>query len=83
LPLVSTFPFGRFGRSNRQGSPGVFKNVPVFGRLRPETWFDRDCQVRAAVIPGIQIRLRHREHRRNAQQCERWPAPGLKDTKLS
>ena len=48
LPLVSTFPFGRFGRSNRQKSPAVFKNIPVFRRLRPETWFDR--QVRAAVI---------------------------------
>jgi len=37
LHLVSTFPFGRFGQSNRQKSPAVFKNIPVFRRLRPET----------------------------------------------
>ena len=30
-------------------SPAVFANIPVFGRSRLETWFDRDCRWRVAV----------------------------------
>ena len=56
LPLVSNFPFGRFGRANRQKSPAVLGNIPVFRRLRPETWFD--LSIFPKIEPGIETRLR-------------------------
>ena len=51
-PLFSTFPIDRFGRSSRRKSPPDSADIPVSGRLRAETWFDCDCQVRAAVESG-------------------------------
>ena len=52
-PPVSRLPFRLFGGPNRRKSPAVFENIPVFRRLRPETWFERHCPARAAVMPGI------------------------------
>src|SRR3974390_770794 len=49
-PPVSRLPFRLFGGPNRRKSPAGFENIPVFRRLRPETWFERHCPVRAAVI---------------------------------
>jgi hypothetical protein len=57
LPPVSRLPFAYFGGPNRRKSPAVFENISVFRRLRPETWFDRDCRVRAAVMPGIRLSI--------------------------
>src|SRR5262249_24394360 len=31
-------------------SPAVFENIPVFRRLRPETWFERHCPARAVIV---------------------------------
>jgi len=56
-PPVSRLPFRLFGRPNRRKSPAVFENIPVFRRLRPETWFERHCQVRVAVMPGIHLSI--------------------------
>jgi hypothetical protein len=41
---VSTFRIGDLGGPNREKSPPEAANIPVFGRLRSETWFDRDCR---------------------------------------
>ena len=40
-PPVSRLPFRLFGGPNRRKSPAVFENIPVFRRLRPQTWFER------------------------------------------
>jgi len=56
-PPVTRLPFRLFGGSNRRKSPAVFENIPVFRRLRPETWFERHCPARAAVMPGIHLSI--------------------------
>jgi hypothetical protein len=47
--LVSKLPKWRTRRPFRQKSPANTANIPVLGRQRPESWFDRDCRPRAAV----------------------------------
>ena len=49
LASLSTFLFGHYGLANRRKSPVLAANIPVFGRLRLETWFERDCEERVAV----------------------------------
>src|SRR5262249_54375740 len=56
-PPVSRLPFRLFGGPNRRKSPAVFENIPVSRRLRPETWFERHCRVRAAVKSGIHLSI--------------------------
>ena len=50
---VSTFPPGRLGLADRRKSPAVVANIPIFERPRLETWFDRDCPVRAENLVGF------------------------------
>ena len=48
LMPVSIFPLSASGRPNRRKSRPGSGDIPVFGILRPETWFDPDCRVRVA-----------------------------------
>ena len=65
-PPTAAFAFGRQSRDshfaflagpNRRKSPAVFENIPVSRRLRPETWFERHCRVRAAVMLEIHFSI--------------------------
>ena len=44
----------KFGKCEaiRVKSPAPTANIPIFGRLRRETWFDRDYRL---TVPEVQI----------------------------
>jgi hypothetical protein len=56
-PPVSRLPIRLFGAPNCRKSPAVFENIPIFRRLRPETWFERHCQAGAAAMPEIHLSI--------------------------
>jgi hypothetical protein len=53
---VSELPNSQARMPFWQKSPANTANIPVLGRQRPETWFDRDCRPRAAVDLAYQFR---------------------------
>jgi hypothetical protein len=47
--MVSRLPISRIAGRNRRKSPAPPRNIPVFGRRRPETGFDLHCLTEYAV----------------------------------
>jgi hypothetical protein len=45
---------------NSGQSPPAAANVPIFGRLRPETGFDFDCRLKAAALRLLECRSERR-----------------------
>ena len=80
-PPVSRLPFRLFGGPNRRKSPALFENIPVFRRLRPETWFERHCQAShslptpSAIHPSVRSRSGPEHCPQDAKEEQRcdWP----------
>jgi hypothetical protein len=51
--FVSRLPICRSSGATCRKSPGTSANIPVFRRLRPETWFDLHCKGRHAVFSTV------------------------------